>query len=273
MTVGPLEKALRAKRDGGRKLLVPYVVGGLHDDWTDVVRAVAEAGADAVEVGIPFSDPVMDGPTIQKASVEALEAGITPGAVIDGLATLTGDLAVPVVTMTYANLVLHPGAERFSARLADAGVAGVILPDLPVDELDDWAPSAAKFGLETVLLAAPTTPDDRLAVICERSEGWIYGVATLGATGERASLASTAAAMGARLKGCTDKPVLLGVGVSTPEQAAEAAAAADGVIVGSALVRRLLEGAGPAGAAEFVASLRSGIDSIRPAWPGIDSTL
>lgn len=260
MTVGPLESALRAKRDAGRKLLVPYVVGGLHDDWTDVVRAVAEAGADAVEVGIPFSDPVMDGPTIQKASVEALAAGVTPDTVLEGLARLTGDLPVPVVTMTYANLVLHPGPETFAARLADAGVAGVILPDLPVDELEDWAPSAAKVGLETVLLAAPTTPDDRLAVICQRSQGWIYGVATLGATGERAALASTAAAMGGRLKACTDKPVLLGVGVSTPDQAAEAAAVCDGVIVGSALVRRLLEGGGAAAAADFVATLRSGID-------------
>lgn len=261
MTVGPLETALRTKRDAGRKLLVPYVVGGLHDDWTDVVRAVVEAGADAVEVGIPFSDPVMDGPTVQRASVEALAAGATPDSVVAGLARITGDLPVPVVTMTYANVVLHPGPDGFAARLADAGVAGVILPDLPVDELDDWAPSAAKVGLETVLLAAPTTPDDRLAVICERSEGWIYGVATLGTTGERATLAATAAAMGARLKACTDKPVLLGVGVSNPEQAAQAAALADGVIVGSALVRRLLEGAGAAGAAEFVASLRAGIDA------------
>ena len=260
MPPGPIETALRAKRDGGRKLLVPYLVGGLNDDWTDVVLAVAEAGADAVEVGIPFSDPVMDGPTIQKASVIALERGTTPDSVLAALEALDG-LPVPVVVMTYANVVLHPGATEFAQRLADAGVGGVILPDLPVDELEDWAPAAAKAGLETVLLAAPTTPDDRLAVICARSEGWVYGVATLGATGERASLAASAAGIGARLKACTDKPVLLGVGVSTPQQAAEAAASADGVIVGSALVRRLLEGAGPAGAAEFVATLRSGIDT------------
>ncbi|MFP5316891.1 MAG: tryptophan synthase subunit alpha [Acidimicrobiia bacterium] len=259
MTPGPMETVLRTKRDAGRKLLVPYLVGGLHDDWLDVVRAVAEAGADAVEVGIPFSDPMIDGPVIQRASVAALASGATPETVVGGLAAITADLPVPVVTMTYANVVLHPGAAEFAARLADAGVAGVILPDLPVDELDDWAPAASKVGLETVLLAAPTTPDDRLAVICERSQGWIYGVATLGATGERATLATTAVGMGARLKACTDKPVLLGVGVSTPEQAGQAAAAADGVIVGSALVRRVLEGAGPRGAAEFVASLRSGL--------------
>ncbi len=253
---GPIEAGLRAKRDSGRKLLVPYVTGGLGSDWRDVIRAVAAAGADVIEVGLPFSDPVMDGPTVQQASSRALAAGATPESVLAGLASL-GDVEVPIVVMTYVNIVLRPGPERFARRLADAGVAGVILPDLPVDELDDWAPAAEAAGLETVLLAAPTTPDDRLAVICSRSQGWVYGISLLGVTGERASLPSTAAEMGRRLKACTDKPVLLGVGVSTREQAAEAAAAADGVIVGSALVRRLLEGAGPAGAAQFVGSLRA----------------
>jgi tryptophan synthase alpha chain len=162
--------------------------------------------------------------------------------------------------MTYTNVVLRPGAERFTRRLADAGVAGVILPDLPVDELDDWAPAAEAAGLENVLLAAPTTPDDRLATICARSRGWVYGVSVLGVTGERASLAATAAVLARRLKTVTDTPVLLGVGVSTPAQAAEAAADADGVIVGTALVRRIMEGAGPDGAAEFVAELRAGLD-------------
>ncbi|MEW6153232.1 MAG: tryptophan synthase subunit alpha [Actinomycetota bacterium] len=259
MAIGPIEAALRAKRERGRKLLVPYVTGGLGADWLDVLSAIAEAGADAVEVGIPFSDPVMDGPTVQEASARALAAGATPGSVVAGLSGL--DLEVPVVVMTYANVVLRPGAARFAAALAEAGVGGVILPDLPVDELDEWAGPAAGAGLETVLLAAPTTPDDRLAVICGRSQGWVYGVAVMGVTGERESLSGQAAVMGRRLKACTDKPVLLGVGVSTPAQAAEAAGFADGVIVGSALVRRVLEGAGPSGAAEFVASLRASLDA------------
>lgn len=260
MSVGPIESALRAKRDAGRKLLVPYVTGGLGADWVDVVRAVAEAGADAVEVGIPFSDPVMDGPVIQKASAQALDDGVTPQTVLAGLTGL-GDVGVPLVVMTYANVVLRPGPDEFAHALADAGVRGVILPDLPVDELDDWAPAAHAAALETILLAAPTTPDDRLAVICERSEGWVYGVAVMGVTGERTTLADSASVVGARLKACTDKPVLMGVGVSTPEQAAAGAARADGVIVGSALVRRILEGAGPRGAADFVTSLRAGLDA------------
>ncbi|MGH9226866.1 MAG: tryptophan synthase subunit alpha, partial [Acidimicrobiales bacterium] len=265
MAVGPIEAALRAKRDAGRKLLVPYVTGGLGPDWLAVVEAVAAAGADAVEVGIPFSDPVMDGPTIQEASSRALAGGVTPESVLAGLESL--DVDVPLVVMTYVNVVLRPGAARFASAVANAGVSGVILPDLPVDELDDWSGPAHRAGLETILLAAPTTPDDRLKVICERSEGWVYGVAVMGVTGERASLSSRAAEVGGRLKACTDKPVLLGVGISTPAQAAEAAAAADGVIVGAALVRRLLDGAGPAGAGAFVAELRTGLDATSAA-PG-----
>lgn len=256
MPPGRIETALRAKRDGGRKLLVPYVTGGLGPDWTEVVRAVAAAGADAVEIGIPFSDPVMDGPTIQAASAKALAAGATPETVLADVARL-GDVGVPLVVMTYANVVFRPGADHFAFQLAESGVTGIIIPDLPIDELDDWEPAAQSAELETILLAAPTTPDDRMEVICARSRGWIYGVASLGVTGERTSLPPSATVMGKRLKRCTDKPVLLGVGVSNPEQAAEAAAVADGVIVGSALVRRVMEGAGPEGAAAFVGGLRA----------------
>ncbi|MFN2502711.1 MAG: tryptophan synthase subunit alpha [Acidimicrobiales bacterium] len=258
MPPGVIESAFIAKRESGRKLLVPYVTGGLGSDWVDVVRAVAEAGADAVEVGIPFSDPVMDGPTIQRASAQALSEGATPETVLAGLSGM--DVDVPLAVMTYWNVAFRPGPAHFAQALADAGVAGAILPDLPVDELEEWAAPADACGVETILLAAPSTPDDRLAVICARTRGWVYGVAIMGVTGERESLGTSAALMGARLKACTDKPVLLGVGVSTPEQAAEAAAAADGVIVGSALVRRIVEGGGPRGAAEFVAELRAGLD-------------
>lgn len=254
-----IESALRAKRDAGAKLLVPYVTGGLGADWVRVVEAVAAAGADAIEVGLPFSDPVMDGPVIQEASQQALAAGATPGSILAGLAT--ADVDVPLVVMTYYNIVFRAGHRRFARSLVDGGVAGAIVPDLPLVELDDWSRAAGDAGVETVLLVAPNTPDATLAEICARSQGWVYGVAVMGVTGERASLASTATALGRRIKAVTDKPVLLGVGVSTPAQAAEAASGADGVIVGSALVRRLLEGAGPDGAAAFVAELRAGLDA------------
>jgi tryptophan synthase alpha chain len=252
-----LEKHLRSRRDAGRKLLVPYVTGGLGHEWQDVVRAVVDAGADAVEVGIPFSDPIMDGRTIQEASQRALDLGATPIGVIDALGQL--DAPVPLIVMTYYNLVGHMGHRRAAQALQRAGVAGAILPDLPLDELDGWGEAADAHGIATVLLAAPTTPDDRLKAICERSRGFVYGVSLLGVTGERSALPVHAAKMGQRCKAVTDRPVLLGVGISTPEQAARAAEHADGVIVGSALVRRLLEGGGPAEAAAFVGALRAAL--------------
>src|SRR3954447_8880661 len=254
-----LEHHLRERRDKGRKLLVPYVTGGVGREWGDVVRAVVAVGADAVEVGIPFSDPIMDGRTIQEASQRALELGATPVSVIKEMATL--DVNVPTVVMTYYNLVLRMGHERCARELRAAGVDGAIVPDLPLDELDGWGEAAGAGEVETVLLAAPTTPDDRLVAICERSRGFVYGVSLMGVTGEREQLASQAERMGRRCKAVTDKPVLLGVGISTPAQAAQAAASADGVIVGSALVRRLLDGGGPEEAAAFVASLRAALDA------------
>lgn len=253
-----IEKVLRELRQSGRKLLVPYVTGGLGAEWLAVVEAVAAAGADAVEVGIPFSDPVMDGPIIQEASAQALVQGATPLGIVRALGTLS--LPVPIAVMTYYNPVFRAGHETFARALADHGVGGAIIPDLPLEEVGEWAKAADGTGVATIMLAAPTTPDDALVAICERSRGWVYGVGLMGVTGERTGLAASAVAMGRRLKAATDRPVLIGVGVSNPAQAAEVAAAADGVIVGSALVRRLLEGQGPTGAARFVGELRKALD-------------
>jgi tryptophan synthase alpha chain len=254
-----LEAHLRARRDEGRKLLVPYVTGGLGASWVDVVRAVADAGADAVEIGIPFSDPVMDGITIQEASQRALDIGATPTSIFTDVRTI--DVDVPLVAMTYYNPVHHAGHERFASSMAEAGIDGAIVPDLPLDELDGWADAADTAGVETVLLAAPTTTDERLHAICERSRGFVYGVSLMGVTGERERLATRAHEMGRRCKAATDKPVLLGVGISNPEQAVQAAGSADGVIVGSALMSRLLHGGDAEDAHEFVALLRSALDA------------
>jgi tryptophan synthase alpha chain len=264
-----LETHLRAQREADRKLLVPYVTGGLGTAWLDVVRAVADAGADAIEIGIPFSDPVMDGRIIQEASRRAIEIGATPAGIINDLAKV--DVGVPLVVMTYYNPVQHLGHARFAASLVASGIDGAIIPDLPLDELvgppggdgaePAWAAAADEANVETVLLAALTTPEDRLAAICARSRGFVYGVSLLGVTGERAKLSEGALEMGQRLKAATDKPVLLGVGLSTPEHAVEAASVADGVIVGSALVRRLLEGGGPELAGSLMAEFRQSLDS------------
>ena len=255
---GPLEAELRAKRDAGRKLLVPYLTGGL-GDWTEHLRAVADAGADAIEVGIPFSDPAMDGPVIQQASEQALREGATPGSILDGLRTL--DAGVPLVAMTYYNLVFHMGDERFAGEAAEAGISGMILPDVPMEEQGPWRAAADPAGIETILLAGPITPDDRLARICELSRGYVYGVNLMGITGERASLGTQSAVLAGRLKAATDKPVLMGFGVSGPAQAVEVAAASDGAIVGTAVVRRILEGASPAELHDFVATLRAALDA------------
>jgi len=253
-----LEQHLRSRRDAGRKLLVPYVTGGMTKDWTDVLLAVSAAGADAVEVGIPFSDPVMDGPTVQEASVQALGLGATPASILDQAGRV--EVGVPLVTMTYYNIVFHEGHRRFASRLAERGFAGAIVPDLPLEESQEWERDAAEAGIDAVLLAAPVTPDERLAQICTRSRGFVYVVSVMGVTGERARMAASTGDLARRCRAVTDKPVIVGLGVSTPEHAVEACAEADGVIVGSALVRRILDGGGPDEAAAFVGSLREALD-------------
>jgi len=250
---------LRVLRDGGRKLLVTYVTGGLRDDWVEVLEAMVAAGADLVEIGVPFSDPVMDGPTIQEASAAALARGTNPGSILDALRRV--QVPVPLVAMTYANLVMRGGNRRFAASLAGAGVRGAIIPDIPLEELDDWARAAAWADVATVLLAAPVTPDDRLAELCRRSQGFIYGVNVMGVTGERTSLSSSAGLLAGRLKAITDLPVIMGFGVSGPEQAAVIAEVADGVVVASALMRAMLAGEDPDQIGERVAALRKALDA------------
>ncbi len=259
MSFGQLETHLRAARDRGSKILVPYVTGGLTDDWLDAVRAAVDAGADAVEVGIPFSDPVMDGPTIQLASDRALRAGATPVSILDRLRG--EDIGAPLAVMTYYNIVYRMGHERFAATLAASGVAAAILPDLPLEECGPWTEAADAEAIETVLLAAPTAPDERLPRICARARGFVYGVGLLGVTGVRTELAASAVDVAKRLKGLTDVPVLVGVGIGTPEQAVEVAQVADGVVVGSAVVQELLDGRGPAGVGALVAEFRAALDA------------
>ena len=256
---GPLEAALRAGRDAGRKLLIPYVTGGMDDQWVLTVEALADAGADAIEVGIPFSDPMIDGPTIQEASLRALERGATPEGILADLGRI--DAGVPLVVMTYYNVIGRAGHTRMAGTLADAGVGGAIIPDLPLEELGPWADAAQAAGIDTVLLVAPSTPTDRIEEICARSHGFVYAVGRMGVTGEQAELADSAREVAGRITAVTDLPVCVGIGVSTPAQAVTVCEVADGVVVGSALVRRLLEGGGPEAAATFVSSLRRALDA------------
>ena len=233
-------------------------MGGMTEDWEETLAAVVAAGADAVEVGIPFSDPMMDGPVIQEAALRALGRGTVPDQVLDGIAG--AEAPVPVAVMTYYNLVFRAGHRRMARSMAAAGVSGAIIADLSLEELEPWAVEADAADVDTVLLVAPSSPPARVERICARARGFVYAVARMGVTGERGELGADAVRVVERIRAWTDMPVCVGVGVSTPDQAAEVCEVADGVVVGSALVRRLLAGEGPDGAATFVASLRAAID-------------
>jgi len=226
---------------------MPYLMGGFPDleGSRRVGEAYAQAGADLVELGVPFSDPLADGPAIHAAATAALAAGAT----LDGVLNVAEALAsrVAVVVMCYANPILARGLDAFAGALAGAGVSGVIVPDLPVEEAAELAEAVAIHGLALVPLVAPTTPEDRLAVAGEAARGFLYAVSVAGTTGERNTVAVDE--LVGRAKRHTAVPVAVGFGISTPEQAdAVARAGADGVIVGSRLVRAASEAADPAAA-------------------------
>lgn len=247
---------------GKRAALMPYLMGGFPDAETSLAvgTACVDAGADLLEVGIPYSDPLADGPVIHDAGTRALANGATTAQVLDVMAGLAE--LCPVVCMCYANLVYARGAERFAADLGARGVAGLIVPDLPLEETDEVAGATDAAGVALVPLVAPTTPDDRLAAIGARARGFVYTVSVSGTTGERTGTSGTLPGLLARVKRSTAVPVALGFGISTPDDAAAAAAAgADGVIVGSRLVRAAAEAGddAPARVGELVAELAAGL--------------
>jgi tryptophan synthase alpha chain len=230
--------------DGRRAALMPYLMGGFPDveRSREIGLACADRGGDLLEVGIPYSDPLADGPVIHAAGTRALAAGATTAAVLDVACDLAE--AVPVVVMCYANLVYARGIERFVDDLASRGVSGLIVPDLPLEEAPEFLAACDAAGVALVPLVAPTTPDDRMAAIGARARGFVYTVSVTGTTGERSGVADTLPGVIARVKAAADVPVALGFGISTPAHAADAAAAgADGVIVGSRLVRAAAEAA------------------------------
>jgi len=246
---------------GKRAALMPYLMGGFPDHPTSaaIAEAYAEGGADLVELGVPFSDPLADGPVIHAAGTRALAAGAT----VAGVLGIAGELSprVPVTVMCYANLVLARGADRFASELAAVGASGLIVPDLPLEEAPAVLEACDAAGVALVPLVAPTTPDERLQRIGERARGFLYTVSVTGTTGEREDDGGFGLVI-ERAKAATDVPVAIGFGISTPEQAAAAAAAgADGVIVGSRLVRLASEAEDPpaairAAVAELADALR-----------------
>jgi tryptophan synthase alpha chain len=308
--VGAVETALGQARAAGRPSLVTYVTAGIRADWTSLLAAMIEAGADAVEIGLPFSDPMLDGPVIQQASDTALARGANTAAILAELRRARPragqDGEVPLIAMSYANHAYHRGIARYCGELAGAGFSGTIIPDLPAGEADEYLAAAAAAGLDATLMVTPATPPGQMRAIARRSRGFLYVMSVMATTGsthehedERrwalaaqalaaqalaaqapATQAPATQALAARTPGAAGgpegwggrtvgekqgsaRPVLIGFGIDTPARAAAAVRHADGVIVASALMRQVLDGAAPADIARTVGDLRAAIDAAR----------
>jgi tryptophan synthase alpha chain len=241
--VTSIEGAFAAAHEQDRGALMPYLMGGFpdHETATAVATAYADAGADLIELGIPFSDPLADGPTIHSADTAALAAGATLDSVLETCAAVAERL--PVALMVYANMVLATGPAEFAEKARAAGAAGVIVPDLPLEERGPIAEAIEERGLALIPLLAPTTPPERRAAICAAARGFVYLVSTVGVTGERTELPVELSELIAAAKGEGEVPIAVGFGISTPEQAATVGRQADGVIIGTRLVREVAEAA------------------------------
>lgn len=251
-----------AKAFEGGKAFIPFVTCGDPDLETTakIVREMAANGADLIELGIPFSDPTAEGPVIQGANIRALSGGVTTDKIFDFVRELRKDVSVPLVFMTYANVVFSYGAERFIGTCRQIGIDGLILPDLPYEEKDEFLPVCRQYGVDLISLIAPTSAD-RAAMIAKDADGFIYIVSSLGVTGERAQITTDISKLVSVIRENTSIPCAVGFGISTPEQAKSMSQYADGVIVGSAIVRKIAQhgkdSAKPVG--EFVKQMKDAI--------------
>jgi tryptophan synthase alpha chain len=246
--------------------LIPYLMAGDPDmaATKQLVLALEKAGADIIELGAPFSDPLADGPTIQKAAIRSLKHGTSIGDVLGLVKDVRAESKIPLILMTYYNLIFHYGEERFVRDAVAAGLDGIILPDLPPEEAGTLVPLAKKAGLDMIFLLAPTSTDERIKLVTRLSQGFVYYVSLTGVTGARTGLQQSIQESLQRIKALTDKPVAVGFGISSPDQAAQVAQwGADGVIVGSALVKVIEENGGSPDLVEksaaFVKALKQGV--------------
>jgi len=277
-----VEAALDSARAAGRPGLVTYVTAGIRADWTGLLAAMIDAGADAVEIGLPFSDPMLDGPVIQQASATAISRGATITSILAELRRARPragrDGEVPLIAMSYANHACSRGIPRYCGQLAEAGFSGTIIPDLPAGEAGGYLTAAAAAGLDATLMVTPATPPAQMRAIAGLTRGFLYVMSVMAATGNaserdderRWALAARALAAVAEERGDKTvgekqgpRPVLIGFGIDTPARAAAAARHADGVIVASALMRRVLDGAAIADVGREVGALRAAIDAAR----------
>lgn len=255
-----MSKIKNAFADG--KTFIPFITCGDPDLETTakVVRAAVENGADLIELGIPFSDPTAEGPVIQGANIRALAGGVTTDKIFDFVKELRSDVKIPMVFMTYANVVYSYGAERFMNKCRETGMDGIVIPDLPFEEKGEFAEPAKKYGIDLISLIAPTS-DKRIAMIAREAEGFIYLVSSLGVTGVRSEINTDLGSITKIIRENTDVPCAIGFGISTPEQAKAMAAVSDGAIVGSAIIR-LLEKYGKDAApyvGEYVKSMKQAV--------------
>jgi tryptophan synthase alpha chain len=255
--VTSLDVELRDLRSRGRKALVPYFMAGVTPQWSQHVAAALHAGADAVEIGFPFSDPMMDGVVIQRAAERSLAAGTTIDSACTELATQ--QWGAPLIAMTYYNLFLHYGLRRVAGRLRECGVSGAIVPDLTLEESGEWREACSENDVATIFLVAPSTTADRVTRLARATQGFCYASARMAVTG-RADGAGDATKVVEAVRATSDVPTYVGIGITTPQQAREATRHADGVIVGSALVDTILRGASPADTEQFITSFRRAID-------------
>jgi tryptophan synthase alpha chain len=234
---------IAGRRAEGRAAFIAFLTAGdpSLDRTVEAALALEAAGVDILELGVPFSDPLADGPVIQRSSERALTRGVTLEAVLDVVRRIRERSALPLLLFSYFNPLLQRGLERLAGEAAEAGVDGVLVTDLPPEEAGEWIEAARPAALDTVFLAAPTSPLERLRRVAEASRGFVYAISRTGVTGERRALSDEARPLVQRLRELTEVPVALGFGLSTPEQVAEAAGVADAVVVGSALVRFLEE--------------------------------
>lgn len=257
--VSPAAQAVAAARGTRKGALVGYLPVGFPDLATSIDAAVAlvDAGVDVLELGLPYSDPVMDGPVIQAATQSALEHGFRIRDVFAAVREIRAQVSAPALVMSYWNPVAQFGVDRFADELRDAGGAGLITPDITPDSASEWIAASERTGLDRVFLAAPTSSDERLRMATESSRGFVYAVSTMGVTSARASVDDAARGLVARLRDAGARSVCVGIGISTGEQVSEVLGYADGAIVGSMLVKAVAEG-GVAGARAAAASLAAG---------------
>ena len=263
MIRGRIRDAFAARRAEGRAALVPYVTAGFPDRGSTVeaLEALADAGADVIELGIPFSDPLADGPTIQHASFVSIGKGTTLERVLEDLAAFRARNSTPIVLFTYLNPLLRRGMADFLRDAGEAGADGLLVTDLPTGSDPALEKQIVDSSLDLVRLVAPTTPVERIPEVARGGSGFLYYISRTGVTGARGELRTELAAEVGRIKKAVDSPVAVGFGISTPAQAAAVAAVADGVVVGSALVQALGRGGVDEGA-RFLASLRAGMDAV-----------